>query len=72
MVPYYMPTIGVDLSVKNSKLFTYYDVNEVVTNNPANVRWIEMTLIATQGSGLYAAWEGQSEQASAIAVNKYQ
>ena len=55
LVPYYLPLAGVDLSGKNNKLFTYYDGNEVVTNNPANVRWITMTLIAKTGSGLSAS-----------------
>ena len=72
MVPYYMPTIGVDLSVKNSKLFTYYDVNEVVTNNPANVRWITVSLRAQTWDGTFANWAGKSDLLSSVAVRKFQ
>ena len=72
LIPYYVPSAGVSLAGKNNKVFTYYDVNEAVTTNPASVRWIAMNLIAQTGSGSYANWEGQSEQASSVAVNKYQ
>jgi len=71
LFPYYVP-MGVTITDKNNKVFTYYDANEVVTNNPANVRWITMTLIAQTGSGSFANWEGQSEQTSAVAVKKFQ
>lgn len=70
-VPYYIKP-GTSLLAKNNALFTYYDDQEVPTNNPANVRWITMTLIAQTGDGSYASWEGQSEQMTSVAVNKFQ
>ena len=69
--PYYVLT-GISLSGKANKLFSYFDVNSLVTATPANVRRIAMTMIAMTGTGSFSDWQGQSEQQSAIAVNKYQ
>lgn len=71
-IPYYANSSGINIEGKNSKLFTYYDANEVVTATPADVRWITMTLIAKTGSGSSANWQGQSEQSVSIAVKKFQ
>jgi len=71
LFPYYVPA-GVTVTGKSNRVFTYYDANEVITNNPVNVRWITMTLIAQTGSGSFANWEGQSEQTSAVAVKRFQ
>ena len=71
LIPYYV-TSGVSITGKNNRLFTFYDAAEGVTNNPSNVRRIEMTLIVKTGTGNYSDWEGQSEQASSIAVKKFQ
>lgn len=71
LLPYYIAS-GASLLAKNNRLFTYYDANNVVTSNPLNVRLITATLIARTGTGLYANWEGQSEQASAVAVKRFQ
>lgn len=71
LIPYYAPAAGVTMSGKSNKLFTYYDAAETVTTNPANVRWITLTLISQEGSGSYANWQGQSDQTSAVAVNRY-
>ena len=75
LIPYYGGVSGLSITGKNSKLFTYRDANEAVMTtpiNPANVRRIEMTLIAKTGSGSYSEWQGQSEQNSSIAVKKFQ
>ena len=72
VIPGYVPPSGVSLSGKSNRLFTFYDANELITAVPNNVRWIAMTLTAKTGSGLYKDWEGQSEQSSSIAVNRYQ
>ena len=71
-IPYYVPASGVNIVGKSSKLFTYYDTTGVVTNNPANVRWITTGLIARLGTGQYSNWEAQSDQSSSVAVKKYQ
>jgi type II secretory pathway pseudopilin PulG len=63
---------GVTLSGKSGTLFTYYDSSEAVTAVAANARRIRMILIAKSGTGLYNDWEGQSEQASAIAIKRLQ
>ena len=75
-IPYYIIVSGITVTPKTSKLFTYYDASDLVINplsgNPANVRRIEVTLIARTGTGSYTSWEGQSEQTSSIAVKKFQ
>ena len=70
-IPYYIKP-GTSLLVTNNRLFTYYNSSENSTATPANVRWIEMTLIARTGAGSYANWEGQSEQMTSVAVKKFQ
>ncbi len=70
-VPYYAVS-GINISGKNNALFTYYDSTNAVTNNPANVRRIQIVLIARTGSGSYADWQGRSEQSSSIKVSKFQ
>lgn len=71
LIPYYLPD-GVTLSSLNSRMFTYYDANEVVTNNPANVRWITVSLQAQTGNGTFANWAGKSDLFTSIAVRKFQ
>lgn len=63
---------GLTLSGKSGVLFTYYDSNEAVTAVAANVRRIRMILIAKSGTGLYNDWQGQSEQASSVAIKRLQ
>ena len=70
-IPYYVNS-GMNITGKGNKLFSYYDANETVTANPANVRWITMTMIARTGAGSYANWEGQSDKTSSVAVKKFQ
>lgn len=71
LIPYYA-NANFSLIGKNNKLFTYYDSTEAITNNPANVRLMTLALIAQTGTGAFANWEGQNEQATAIAVDRYQ
>ena len=71
LIPYYVKP-GTSLLGKNNKLFEYFDAAEAPTITPANVRWIRMTLIAQTGTGSYSNWEGQSEQMTSVAVNRYQ
>jgi len=71
-IPSYSSLSGLNLSGKSGSLFTYYDLANAVTANPAGVRRILMILIAKSGTGLYNDWEGQSEQASSVAFNKLQ
>lgn len=71
LIPYYLPD-GAILSSLNSRMFTYYDANEVVTNNPANVRWITLSLRAQTGDGSFANWSGMSGLFTSVAVRKLQ
>lgn len=71
-LPPYVPAAGVNLSGKSGAVFTYYDANESVTSTPANVRRVKIVLTAKSGTGLSADWEGRSEQASSVAVDRLQ
>jgi prepilin-type N-terminal cleavage/methylation domain-containing protein len=71
-IPAYSSASGLNLSGKSGTLFTFYDATGAVTAVAANVRRIQIILIAKSGTGLYNDLEGQSEQASSIAVNKLQ
>lgn len=73
LIPSYSSnTATLTLSGKSGTLFTYYDSAEAITATAANVRRIGLILIAKSGSGLYNDWEGQSEQASSIAIKRLQ
>jgi len=63
---------GVTISGKSGTLFTYYDANEAITATAANVRRVRMILIAKSGTGLYNDWEGQSEQACSVSIDRLQ
>lgn len=70
MIPYFMAS-DMDLSGGGGSLFTYYDAAEAVTAVPANVRRINIDLIAKQGGGSSDKYEGLSEQGTSVKVNKY-
>jgi len=72
VVPFYAGASGISLSSPSGSLFTYYDANEAATTTAANVRRLKMALISKTGTGAYENWEGQSEQASSIAVKRFQ
>ena len=71
-IPAYSNVSGITLSGQSGTLFTYYDANEAVTSIAANVRRINMTLIAQTGTGSYANWQGKSQQSSSIATKRLQ
>lgn len=71
LLPYYASG-GINISGKSGSLFTYYDANENLTSEPANVRRVKLNLIASTGSGNYTDWEGRSEALSAVAIKKFQ
>ncbi|MBU0548186.1 MAG: prepilin-type N-terminal cleavage/methylation domain-containing protein [Candidatus Omnitrophica bacterium] len=71
-IPAYSSVSGLNLSGKSGALFTFYDAASAVTAAAANVRRIQIILIAKSGTGLYNDWQGQSEQASSVAVKKLQ
>jgi len=71
-IPSYSSVSGLNLSGKSGTLFTYYDAVNAVTAVAANVRRIQIILIAKSGTGLYNDWQGQSEQATSVAVKKLQ
>jgi hypothetical protein len=73
IIPGYASSLAnVTLSGESGTLFTYYDANEGLPATAANVRRIRMILIAKTGTGLYNDWEGSSEQATSIAVDRLQ
>ncbi len=72
VIPAYSAVSGLNISGKNGSLFTFYDASGAVTATANNVRRIRVILIAKSGTGLYNDWQGQSEQASSIAVKKLQ
>jgi len=71
-LPRYSSIAGVTMTGKSGTLFTYYDSANAVTATAANVRRIQMILIAKTGTGLYNDWEGSSEQATSVAFKKLQ
>lgn len=71
-LPYYSNVAGISLSGKSGSLFTYYDLADDLTATADNVRRIRMIIIAKTGTGLYNDWEGSSEQATSIAVDRLQ
>jgi len=74
-IPTYLKDSGPDLLISlsgngsNGSLFTYYYIPGVY---PAQVGRIEINLIAISGTGSYNDWQGQSKQATSIAVKKLQ
>lgn len=72
VLPFYAGASGISLSSPSGALFTYYDANEATTAIAANVRRLKIALISKTGTGAYENWEGQSEQASSIAVKRFQ
>jgi len=73
IIPSYVSgAAGISLSGKSGDLFTYYDSSEAVTATAANVRRIRIILIAKSGTGLYNDWEGLSEQASSVSIDRLQ
>jgi prepilin-type N-terminal cleavage/methylation domain-containing protein len=71
-LPYYSDVAGITMNGLSGTLFTYYDSTNAVTAVAANVRRIRMILVAKTGTGLYNDWQGQSEQATSVAVDKLQ
>ena len=73
IMPGYVSSLAsVTLSGKSGTLFTYYNANEGAPATAADVRRISMILIAKTGTGLYNDWEGQSEQASSVSIDRLQ
>ncbi|MBL7151291.1 MAG: type II secretion system protein [Candidatus Omnitrophica bacterium] len=71
LIPYYAGT-GINLSGAGGQLFSYYDSAEASTSTPADVRRVKINLVAMTGSGSYSDLEGKSEQASSVAVHKFE
>ncbi len=70
---YYQASSDIAITTgRNGALFLYYDANEFATAVPANVRRIEVNLIAKTGSGSFGSWQGQAEESSSIRVPKFQ
>ncbi len=70
MIPYYMAS---DMAIAGAggTLFTYYDSADAVTATLANIRRINIDLIAKQGAGSSDKYEGFSHQSTSVKVNKY-
>jgi prepilin-type N-terminal cleavage/methylation domain-containing protein len=71
LVPYYVAS-GISISGKSGTFFSYYDSSDSPTSVPASVCRVAVTIIAKTGTGSYADWQGQSEQVSSVAVDRYQ
>lgn len=74
VVPYAMPAnVNFSGGGGGGALFTYYDGSnpELVTAVPANVRRIQINLIAQQGGGSVDSFEGRSTQSTSVKVNRF-
>ena len=70
---YYTASSSINITVgRNGALFLYYDSAGSITSTPANVRRIEVNLIAKTQTGSFQNWQGQSEASSSIYVPKFQ
>lgn len=57
---------------RKGRLFTYYDSSENTTTTAANVRRVEVNLVARTSSGIFQNWQGSVEQSSSVRVPKFQ
>lgn len=76
-LPYYSSAAGITLNGRNGALFTYYNSDDAVITgatavDAANVRRIQIILIAKTGTGLYNDWQGQSEQPASVSIDRLQ
>jgi len=71
-IPYYSSAAAITMDGKSGTLFTYYDASEAVTAVAANARRVRMILVAKTGTGLYNDWQGQSEQATSVSIDRLQ
>lgn len=70
---YYASVSGINIvNGRNAALFLYYDSSNAVTATAANVRRIDVNLIARTSTGSFQNWQGQAEYTSAIKVSKLQ
>jgi prepilin-type N-terminal cleavage/methylation domain-containing protein len=72
-IPYFMAA-DMTLSGVGGTLFAYYDATNTALSQPvtaANVRRINIDLIAKNGTGSSDKYEGFSQQSSSVKVNKY-
>jgi type II secretory pathway pseudopilin PulG len=72
-IPYYMAS-NMTLAGVGGSLFTYYDASDTLLTQPvtaANVRRINIDLIAQNGTGSSDKYQGMSQQSSSVKVNKY-
>jgi hypothetical protein len=75
MVPYFK-SADMTLSGVGGSLFTYYDASDVLMPHVtpptlANVRRIDIDLVAQNGTGSSDKYEGTSQQGTSVKVNKY-
>ncbi len=70
LIPYFMPT-DMKFAGGGGSLFTYYDAANVSTGVVANIRRVDINLIAQVGTGSFDKMEGMSQQNTSIKVNKY-
>ena len=66
-IPYFMAS-NMTLAGVGGSLFTYYDSSDAVTAAPANVRRINIDLIAQNGTGSSDKYEGTSQQDTSVKV----
>ena len=73
MIPYFMDTNKMTIagSGTGGALFTYYDASDTLLTQPvtaANVRRININLIAQNGAGSSDKYEGTSQQSTSVKV----
>jgi len=71
IIPTYASAVEISQSGKNGQLFLYYDANDVITGDAADVRRIMISIIMMTGSGEFSQWQGKADLSSAIAVNQF-
>ncbi len=70
VIPYFMPA-DMTFAGAGGSLFTYYDAANGVTAVVADIRRVDINLIAQVGTGSFDKMEGRSQQSTSIKVNKY-
>ena len=69
-IPYFMAAnMAISGAGTGGALFTYYDSSESVTAVPANVRRIQIDLVAQNGAGVADNYQGTSRQSTSVKLN---
>lgn len=72
MIPYYLAGNISIINIASDPIFTYYDINEAVTTDPASARRVEVGFRIESGTGNFSDWQGRTDQFSSVAVRKFE